>query len=82
MRHLYPPKHAMAALTEAMKADPEYAWSWHCNIAMVAVDAGAPHQEANERAAGFMRTAFDVDTRSSPHFPKRDITLRVPKGVA
>jgi len=63
------PSQAMAALTKAMKADYGYAWGWHCNIAMAAFDAGAPHKEANERAAGFMRMAFDVDTTREPMPP-------------
>lgn len=56
------PKQALDALTASMRADPDYAWSWHANLAMMAVDSGAPHAEANERAAGFMRMCFDVDT--------------------
>lgn len=59
-------KDAMDVLSKSMKDDPGYAWSWHCNIAMAAQDAGAPHKEANERAAGFMRTAFGVDTSKPP----------------
>ncbi|MCL4316518.1 MAG: hypothetical protein M1527_06755 [Gammaproteobacteria bacterium] len=61
------PKQAMDALRKAMEEDYGYAWSWHCNVAMAAVDAGAPHKEANERAAGFMRNAFGVDTRLPPN---------------
>lgn len=56
------PEQALDALTARMRADPDYAWGWHANLAMMAVDAGAPHAEANERAAGFMRMCFDVDT--------------------
>ena len=60
---------AMQELSRYMQIDPEYAWSWHCNVAMVAQDAGAPHKEANERAADFMRRAFDVDTSKPPISP-------------
>ena len=35
--------------------------------AAFAQDAGAPHKEANERAAGFMRNAFGVDTSLPPN---------------
>jgi Tfp pilus assembly protein PilF len=35
---------ALKDLSFAMKIDPELAWAWHCNIAMVAQDAGAPHK--------------------------------------
>ena len=58
---------AMDVLREAMKEDYGYAWGWHCNVAMAAQDAGAPHKEANERAAGFMRNAFGVDTSLPPN---------------
>lgn len=59
---------ALKALSEAMQADEDYAWSWHCNIAMNAVDAGAPHRAANERAADFMWGLFGVNTRKSRHW--------------
>jgi hypothetical protein len=45
-----------------MRTDPDYAWTWHCNIAMVAQDAGAPHKEANIRAGDFMNMLFGVRT--------------------
>lgn len=55
---------ALSALSKAMQDDAGLAWSWHCNIAMTAQDAGAPHDLANVWAANFMRRAFDVDTLS------------------
>lgn len=61
------PEQAIKALSKAMKDDCDYAWSWHCNIAMVAQDAGAPHKESNERAASFMRYLFGVDTNKPPN---------------
>jgi hypothetical protein len=60
------PKGALTVLSKAMQDDPGYAWSWHCNVAMVAQDAGAPHDKANERAADFMSRAFSVDTSKPP----------------
>lgn len=53
---------ALAVLSRAMQRDADFAWAWHCNIAMTARDAGAPHDRANIWAANFMRRAFDVDT--------------------
>lgn len=53
---------SLAILSKAMHDDPGYAWTWHCNIAMVAQDAGAPHAESNRQAAGFMHRAFGVHT--------------------
>lgn len=49
-------------LREAMKSDDGLAWSWHCNIAMLAVDSGADHKEANIRTSKFMTDMFGVDT--------------------
>ena len=57
-----PCKEALKVLSDAMKADPMYAWSWHCNIAMAAVDAGASHSVGNAAAERFMYAAFGVDT--------------------
>lgn len=55
---------ALSVLSKAMQDDADFAWAWHCNIAMTAQDAGAPHDLANVWAANFMRRAFDVDTLS------------------
>ena len=49
-------------IREAMKSDEGLAWSWHCNIAMLAVDSGGNHKEANIRTAKFMDDVFGVDT--------------------
>lgn len=67
----------MEAIRKAMREDYGYAWSWHCNVAMAAYDAGAPIDKANERAAQFMRNAFDIDT-SSGH-PKADCSSLAPE---
>jgi hypothetical protein len=56
---------AMNTLSEAFKNDPDYAHSWHCNIACMAMDAGASHEVANEGASRFMKLAFDVVTSDS-----------------
>lgn len=61
-------KAAMGALKKALRADPEYAWSWHCNIAMAALDEGLEHKKANQAAARFMRNAFDIDTTKNEHY--------------
>jgi hypothetical protein len=53
---------ALWILRRAMKKDPDYAWSWHCNLAMMAQDAGAPHKEANIRAGDLMHSLFGVKT--------------------
>jgi hypothetical protein len=57
---VFPP---LKLLADALQADPDYAWTWHCNLAMMAIDAGAGYVEAQRGAANFMHRAFGVDTR-------------------
>ena len=52
---------SMKIVTDAMRADPGYAWSWHCNIAMAFVDEGGEHAMANHAAARFMRLLASVE---------------------
>ena len=59
---------SMEYLSVAMKKDTEYAWSWHCNIAMAAHDKGLDHKPANEAAANFMKTCFGVDTSRNKNY--------------
>ena len=56
---------AFAVLRQAMHDDPEYAWSWHCNIAMASVDEGRTHFQANRAAARFMQNCFGIDITKS-----------------
>lgn len=57
---------AFMDLRAALQADPGYAWSWHCNIAMASQDEGMEHGAANRAAARFMHTCFGVDTGKAP----------------
>ena len=67
-----PAPHAMQQLTAALKADPDYAWSWHCNLAMPVMDAtGVTHRAANEAGARLMRHLFDIDITKHPHYSVR-----------
>jgi hypothetical protein len=59
---------AMDVVGAAINSDPEYAWSWQCNIAMAVFDAGVEHRIANEGAARFMQILFGVDMRKSPYY--------------
>lgn len=56
-----PVQAAMKTVIEAMQQDPDYAWGWHCNIAMSFVDAGGDHYTGNQGAARFMRTLANVE---------------------
>ena len=61
---------AFETLAGAINADPEYAWSWHCNIAMPIKDEmNCSHYSANVAAARIMRTLFSVDMFKHPYFP-------------
>ena len=53
---------AMWILKRNLKKHPDFAWSWHCNLAMLAQEAGAPWEDSNIRAANFMVHCFGVDT--------------------
>ena len=64
---------AMQSLTAALKADPEYAWAWHCNLAMPIMDnAKVSHRVANITAARLMQHLFGIDTEKHPHFEVAD----------
>jgi hypothetical protein len=52
-------------IVAAFKNDPNYAWSWHCNLAMMMVDEGVSHRAANYRAATFMKDAFEFDIKQT-----------------
>src|SRR5574343_1152578 len=51
----------MQKLTEEIQSDDDYAWSWHCNIAMPIYDEGQTHEAANKAAARVMSCLFSVD---------------------
>lgn len=53
---------AIAALKLALQKDPDYAWSWHCAVAVSMQDEGVSHTVANRGAVRFMQMAFEVDT--------------------
>lgn len=52
-----------------MRDDPEYAWSWHCNLAMPIMDTiHCTHQQANDAAASLMQHLFAIDIKDNPHW--------------
>jgi len=68
---------AFNVLKNALKADPDYAWGWHCNIAMAQYDAmsaagytdhDAKHKTSNNGAARFMSLCFEVDITKHKNF--------------
>ena len=60
--------HAFDVLKSAVQSDDEYAWGWHCNIAMAYQDEGATHEAGNKAAARFMKQCFDVNMNESPFY--------------
>lgn len=52
---------SVQALITALKEDPDYAWTWHCNVACAMTDEGVDHATANRGAARFMRWFAGVD---------------------
>lgn len=68
MSELTPAGEAFQTLKELMHADPEYAWAWHCNLAMPFIDSGCDDAVAQEGAARVMQSFFGVDTRLNPSF--------------
>ena len=61
---------AVQTLIETLKADPAYAWAWHCNVAMAAADEGLSHYAANKAAARFLSWLAQIDTTTHPNFPE------------
>jgi hypothetical protein len=67
---------AFEVLKKAMQADPDYAWSWHCNVAMMCHDAILAHDDqvdfahkvGNDSASRFMKLCFDIDTANHKNF--------------
>lgn len=54
---------------DAMRNDLQYAWGWHCNIAMAFVDEGGDYATANRAAARFLTMLFPgLDTTQHPQY--------------
>jgi hypothetical protein len=59
------PLPAVTVLGYALRSDPEYLWSWQCNLAMMAYDAGADPVKANVGAANLLTSIFGADPRGT-----------------
>lgn len=71
---------ALEVLRAAIDSDPEYAWTWHCNIVEANMQGGyLKWKEANEAACRVMKSLFDVDT--SAKFVQL-LKTRAPKGTS
>ena len=62
------PSWAMTVLAKNFRDDPDYAYSWHCNLAMAFydsmndIDHESRHRAANEAAGRVMKAFFDIET--------------------
>ena len=73
---------AVQTLIKAMQDDPEYAWSWHCNIAMAFVDAGGDRYTANQGAARFLELFARVQpAHELPTQPAQQEPVAIPEDV-
>jgi hypothetical protein len=59
---------AFDILKQALQEDEEYAWTFHCNLAVPMMDEGCSHKKANKAAARIMYNLFRVDTSQSKYF--------------
>lgn len=60
---------AFDALKRLIQSDLEYAWAWHCNLAVPIIDAACvSHLMANRAAALIMRQMFDYDITTHPFY--------------
>lgn len=58
---------AWAVFKRLMREDANYAWAWHCNIAMPVMDAiGCTADQANQAAAHLMSHLFEYDITKHP----------------
>jgi hypothetical protein len=64
---------AVQTVIQAMQYDPEYAWGWHCNIAMAFVDAGGDRYTANQGAARFLEMFAKVQPAHELPAPEQDM---------
>ena len=52
-------------LKDQIAADGQYAWSWHCSLAMQIKDSiNCSHMDANKAATHIMKSFFNIDTSS------------------
>ena len=68
------------AVKRAVQSDDDYAWGWHCNIAVAAIDEGVDHATAQKIASRFMGWAFQVDTRPLIHGRTAAVVDQRPEG--
>jgi hypothetical protein len=62
-------KKELGVIKKAMEEDSDFAWSWHCNLAMPIKDlTNLPHRKCNQIAAFLMKHLFEIDTSENPNY--------------
>lgn len=61
-------KICLDGLTNAIKKDEDYAWTWYCNINMPMQDEGVSFYHASIASAHIMKHIFDVDITKSDYW--------------
>lgn len=56
--------HPYEELAALIRADPDYAWAWHCVAACAAMDEKVDHDTANRIASRMMRMMFNAHTQN------------------
>lgn len=68
MAEAKPDIHAYQQLKVLMQ-DPDYAWGWHCNLAVPIMDSiGVSHATANRAGAALMMHLWGVDITKHPDY--------------
>lgn len=60
----------MRAIAQALQCDPDYAWSWYCNLKMMVVDVGGQYRVAAKSAARQLQLIFEFDITKHAYFAK------------
>lgn len=63
-------KYALTYFFKQLQKDPQYAWAWHCNIAMPIFDTmdEPDYLFANRCAARIMQNLFNVDMTKNVYY--------------
>lgn len=61
-------RHPFDVLKEQIRSDPEYAWAWHCNLAVPMTDVGVGRKEADQASALILSQMFDCDITTHPYW--------------
>lgn len=69
-RQVYAPIGPYAELKKQIEEDADYAWAWHCNLAMPVMDEiNCSHEQANRAGARLMAILFGIDITQHRHWP-------------